>query len=81
MTTTCRDAAPLVDWLEPLRTDTDFTERTAEIDAALDAIRAALDEMERLTGGVDEPEMQHLLGCIETAIFGPYTGIEIEVDE
>lgn len=73
------DAAPLVDWLEPLVTDSDFPERTAEINAVLDVVRSGLDEISRLAEGTDE--IGFAVGAIEGAVFGPYTGIEIDDEE
>jgi hypothetical protein len=75
---TARDAWPLVDWIEPLRTDDDFPERTAEIDAVLDAVERLLGEIERLA---ESDEVRVYAGMLGSAIFGPHTGIEIEVDD
>jgi hypothetical protein len=73
---TYRDAAPLVDWLPP--EDSDFPERDAEIFAVLDTLRGAIDEACRLVESDQSPELAHLLGTVESLVFGPYTCVEIE---
>ena len=75
---TRRDAAPLVDWLDPLVSDDDFPERTAEIGAVLDDIRRLVDEIERLA---ESDEVRTYAGLLGGMIFGPYSGVEIEVDD